>query len=849
MSQASPAAGILPPRSAASVARGAVPCAHCGATVPRALVQPAGSQSFCCDGCRAVYEVISELGLTEYYRLRERTGAAASPAAAAARRYEEFDDPDLAAMLIAERPDGLAQIDLLLEGMHCGACVWLIERLPIVLPGVREARVDLGRRTVRILWDRAALTPGRIARTIASLGYRPHPARGRDVAAMRRAENRRGLIRIAVAGAIAGNVMVMAFALYGGMMHGIEASYARAFHWISLALTCVSLAGPGQVFLRGFIAAVRTRRMHMDVPVSIGLVAGFVGSAIETIRGGDAIYFDSLSILVFLLLVGRFVQTTRQRAAQEAIESLFALTPVTAQRLDPASPPGEHRTQAVPIDAIVPGDHVLVRAGDSVPVDGAVVEGESDLDQSLLTGEPLPVAVGPGDEVHAGTVNQTAAIVVRVRAAGEATRVGALMRLVESCASERSGIVMLADRIAGRFVIAVLVLALLCACLWLVLEPGAALPNTIALLIITCPCALGLATPLAIVAGIGRAARNGLLIKGGDVIERLATPGTILLDKTGTITEGRMTVVRWEGDPSLRAPVAALEAQSSHPVARALAAMLPALETAPDAPMIDGISITRNGASGTIDARRVAVGDGAFHAASGSRIPAAMQRAMAGLAADGLTPVLVAVDGTVAAVAGIGDPIKPDAASTIRTLTQRGWRVGVLSGDHPDVVARVASAVGIRDDAVFGGVSPERKLEIVQTRLAHGPVVMAGDGVNDAAALAAATVGIAVHGGAEASLAAADVHVAVSGLTPIAHLVDGARRTLHVIRRNIVVSLGYNVVGVTLAMTGLINPIVAAILMPVSSLTVVTLSFRSRTFDPPRTSANGPAPEATPPCP
>jgi Cu2+-exporting ATPase len=454
------------------------------------------------------------------------------------------------------------------------------------------------------------------------------------------------------------------------------------------------------------------------------------------------------------------------------------------------------------------------------------------VDASLLSGEPVPVAVVAGDRVHAGALNVASRLEVRVDSTGEDTRVGRLMKLVEDHARRRAPIVQLADRISGRFVAAVLGLAAATFLLWVRVDPARALDHAVALLIVTCPCALGLATPLAMSAAIGRAARAGFLIKGGDVLEKLTRPGRMWLDKTGTLTEGRARLVRWCGDAAARPLVAAAEAHSSHPLARAF---LEALAGEPrSSATVEIIETHGGGIEARVGEQSVIVGSPAFVESRAKEGVPGLATEVEALIGDGLTPVLVAIDGRLVAAAGFGDPVRADARAALARVRGLGWRLGILSGDHVRVVAAVGAGLGLEPEPCRGGVSPERKLDAVDAALTEGPVVMVGDGVNDAAALAAATVGIAVHGGAEAALAAADVFVMRPGVARIAELLEGARRTMRVVRRNLVFSLGYNVIGVGLAMSGVLNPLVAAILMPLSSLTVIMSSYRALTFRTPK---------------
>lgn len=804
-------------------------CTHCGLPVPAGLVEPDADTQFCCNGCRSVYEIIHGCGLERFYKLRDDADpdSEAARARTTDRKYGEFDAPVFRDLYYQSQPDGTCHTELYLEGVHCAACVWLVEKLPQVLPGVLEARLDIRRSLVRVCWDQQRVNLSQIARMLDSLGYPPHPARDVQARQLRQQEDRRFLIRIGVAAACAGNVMTLAFALYGGVFTGIEVEYSRLFRWASMLFGLISLLWPGSLFFRGAWAALRTRTAHLDLPIALGLLAGGVAGTINAVSNRGEIYFDSLTMLVFLLLVGRWIQRRQQRWSGDAVELLFSLTPTSARRLE------DGRMHEVPLEAIGPGDVVEVRAGDSIPTDGVVREGQSAIDSSLLTGESKAVAVSVGDAVHAGTVNVGARILVDVRAVGDQTRVGKLMQLVEECSRRKAPIVQFADRVAGWFVVVVLALAALTFAVWLWIEPTRAVDTAVALLIVTCPCALGLATPLAVTVALGRAAQRGILIKGGAVFEQLTGRGAIALDKTGTITAGRTSVISWDGDPQSKLLVAALEQHSSHPIARSLVA-----EGAAHAAEVDGelpeaedvLQTTGGGLVGTVAAQRVVVGSPRFVRDQSVSVDGQMAEAQRAVIAAGATPVLIGVDGCCVAVVGLGDPIRDDVPESLDQLRGLGWDVYILSGDHPEVVAAVGDRLGVPSDRSIGGASPEDKVQFVEELATAGSAVMVGDGVNDAAALSAATVGIAVHGGAEASLSAADVYLSRAGLTPIVDLICAARNTVRTIRRSLAASLCYNAIAATLAIAGLISPLTAAILMPISSFTVLTLAYASRTF-------------------
>jgi Cu2+-exporting ATPase len=807
------------PRVTAAQTIGAeVTCAHCQLPVPAGLIDDGADRQFCCTGCHTAFDVLHATGLDAYYRLAERRTEAVR---STGRAYEEVDHPTFRDLYVRPLTGGLAEVELYLEGVHCGSCVWLVERLPRIVPGVARTELELRRSLARVVWDPAVVPLSGVARTLDSLGYPPHPFRGVEREAMRRREDRAMLARIGIAGAVAANVMLAAFALYSGSgAAGIEPQYERFFRWVSLAVVTPSMLWPARVFFAGAWSSIRARTLNMDVPIALGLAAGYIRGAVNTVQDSGPIYFDGLATLIFALLVGRYLQQRGQRAAADGAELLFSLTPSNARIVDDV---GIERD--VPAEALTPGMTLAVRPGETFAADGVVRRGRSQLDLSLLTGESRPVSVDAGARVFAGTVNVSAPLEVTIEHAGEATRVATLLRQVEESAARRAPIVETANRLAAWFVAAVLILATATFFAWHHADPARAIDNAIALLVVTCPCALALSTPLAVSMAIGGAARAGIFIKGGDALERLAAPGRILLDKTGTVTEGRTALVAWRGPDWVRPLVLSLERESAHPIAAGFRAAWPGLDAEPAS---ESLHVAGGGITGLVRGHRVVVGsprfvrDQAPPGAGGMDIDRELDPS--------LTPVLVAVDGSVVAAAGIGDPIRADAAGAIAALRARGWTVELLSGDAPSVVAAVGRSLDLPADACTGGASPEDKRAVVEEAAARGTVVMVGDGINDAAAIAAASVGIGVHGGAEACLSTADIYLTTPGLTPVVELVVGARRAMTVIRRNIAFSIVYNAIGAGLAMTGHLTPLVAALLMPASSLTVVYASWRGRAF-------------------
>jgi len=780
-------------------------CAHCGLPAPR-------GDRFCCAGCETVYHALADGGLTGYYALADREARAAHTTD---RSYAELDDAAFAKRHVRARADGLCETSLYLEDVRCGACVWLVERVPRLVDGVRDVRVDLGRGRADVVYDARTAPLSTVARAIDRLGHPVHPYRGVDRDLQRRREDRALLLKIAIAGAAAGNVMLMAAAIYAG----VDGAMAIFFRWAAMIVAVPALTYAATPFWRGAIASLRAGRLHLDLPISIGIAAGLAWGVHDVLANRGEPYFDSLGMLVFLLLSARWLQARQARRAASAAEIVHALTPSRARRVAGSS------MQDVPIEAIAIGDLIEARAGETIAVDGVIDTGASAVDAGLLTGEPRPVDVGPGDTVAAGAVNLAAPIRIRTTAAGEDTRVGRLAARLGELTATRPRITQLVDRIASRFVVVVLIAAAATIALWWHTGPEHAVSHAMALLVVTCPCALALATPLTFGIAIGRAARREILIKSHDALERLAAKSTIVLDKTGTVTEGRMRVDGWLGADVAKDCAAVLERASVHPLARAIAA---------DRPDAIGIATdvredTGRGIAGRIDGVAVAVGSPRWIAAR-AELAEPIAEAIEHAAGQGATPVVVAIDGRACAVARLVDPIRKDARASIDHLRALGHDVELLSGDDPRVVAQVGAALGLPHDRCRGGATPEDKLAHVQALAAKTRTIMVGDGVNDAAALAAATAGIAVHGGAEASIDAADVFLRAPGLAPVVTVVDGARRSLATVRRCLRFSLAYNLTMGTLAIAGVVHPLLAAALMPASSLTVLACAARSRAF-------------------
>ncbi|TWT70743.1 heavy metal translocating P-type ATPase [Crateriforma conspicua] len=801
-------------------------CIHCGLATRRPA--DANGNVFCCHGCQGAYELIQSWGLDQYYELRDVNGDA--PWEPESVDFSDLDDPRLmgrSAPLVVDSDDQvpLLKCKLAVDGLHCAACVWLLERAPERVPGWVRSGVNYHQQTIEIVFDPSQQKLSSIAERVAKLGYQLSLLSDADDDRNLR-ESHGQLIDLAVAGFCAANAMWVAIALYAGSFTGIADSHQQILRFAGVGLGVVAVVFPGRVFFQSAWASLRTRTPHMDLPVAVGLAAGLLASLHGLFDSQRDVYFDSIACLVFFLLAGRWLQSRQQRRAGDEVAGLIRMSPVAVNRIDP-----DGVAQRVPLSEVMVGDRVRVDAGESVPVDGQVVQGTSTLDRSLLTGESVPVPVDEGDHVEAGTENVQGALTIQATAVGGDTRLAAITDAVADAAAARTPIVQLANRIGGWFVIIVLMLAMITGVYWVMHDSTQAVSNVVALLIVACPCALALATPLAVAVAVGRLAKQKVLVRAGDCLERLAKPGTIFFDKTGTLTEGRMKVTHWYGSDRDWNAVRAIQRHVHHPIAAAVQRGRPgAIETDES---IDGFIAHVNHRPGL----GVTARDGSHDYMIGNRrlvqFPNghSLQGFVDEIESSGSTPIFVARDGDIVAVMGIADQIRQESPAVLAKLQRLGWQVGILSGDDAATVARVASTLGIANEKALGGLLPEDKLAAVESAKQNSPVVMVGDGLNDAVALAAADVGVALRGGASASLTAAPVMIGDGSLLGVVRLMDGSQKTRHSIRRNFAVSIGYNLLAVALSMAGLVTPLLAALLMPLSSLSVIAMTLSQRKSD------------------
>ncbi|MFB6263116.1 MAG: heavy metal translocating P-type ATPase [Bradymonadaceae bacterium] len=788
-------------------------------------------QVFCCGGCAEQYGADPDESNEEHdcCSTTDSDGTArdsAPPPPDEARGNVDLRLDALGDKHVDRLEDGTVAANLHLEGIHCSSCVRTVERMPSELEGVVDARLSLARERLRVRWRPNRTDLSAIAGWLEPYGYRPRPLDQEE--ASRAAERERELLRrVGICWALAANVMMLTVPLYAGLVPESNALLFHGARWVCLVLATIAVGVGGRSFFarawHSFAALdAGPLQLSMDVPISLGIAAGWSYSVWSTIAGSGEVWFDSISVLIAALLTARWLKARGRRRAVDASSRLAKLVPSTAR-------PAGRSDERVPVDRFEPGDDVLVSPGERVPVDGDVVDGTSSVSRAILTGESRPEAVAPGDEIFAGVENLTDEIVVRATELGDETRVGRMMDWLEE-EDESTDATAFADRFGGAFVLATLAAATATAIYWWsTAGPTAAIEPVVALLVIACPCALGLAVPLASTVASGRAAKLGIFVERKGVFDALRQAGAVVFDKTGTLTAGRTRLVDRHGDPDALSLAAEVEAHSSHP----LAAAFDEIDRHGDVSVDDVEESSGAGIGGRVDGHDVVVGrpDWVESRVDGSREELEVDRNTTSMTRRGLTPVGIGVDGEFSALVGIGDPIRSGAGDLLEQL-DGDRRVELLSGDHPATVDAVARDLGLPTDAARGGMEPEEKVErLGQIRAeTDGPVVMVGDGVNDTVALDEADVGVAVGRSADAALSAADVVCRRPGVEPVGELFEGAESLGGTVRGLLTASVAYNLVAVAAAAAGWIDPLAAAVLMPTSSTAVVLAALWQPAF-------------------
>lgn len=790
------------------------PCYHCSLPVPpgsRFHTAVLGSQrNFCCPGCQAVAEAIVDNGLESYYQ--HRSESSTNPDALPGLIPDElklYDRPDVQDPFV--QSDGeLSDTRLLIEGITCAACGWLIERHLARLPGVSSADLNLSNHRLHVRWDASRLPLSELMQSLRKIGYAAHPWQADKVTEQLAHANRRALRKLGVAGLLWMQVMMASMATWPEFNIDLSPGMDGLLRWVSLILTTPIIFYCSTEFFQGAIRDIRTRHLTMDVSVSLAIAGAYVAGIWSTFTGQGELYFDASGMFAFFLLSGRYLERRARERTAAATAQLVNLLPASCLRLD-----AKGNSERILLRELQLADHVLVPPGHLIPADGRILEGHSSVDESLLTGEYLPLPRSPGDHVTAGTLNVEGPLTLQVDALGDDTRLSAIVRLLDRAQSLKPRLAVIADRVAQWFLISVLLIATAVGLAWLSIDSSRAFWVVLSLLVATCPCALSLATPTALTAATGSLHKLGLLLTSGHVLESFKHIDTVIFDKTGTLTEGRLTLKDIRPFPGQDADRAlaiasALENRSEHPIARAFGhSPLVASQVTNTAGM---------GLEGMVDGQQLRIGRPDFVAAlSHGSVPQPPT-------AQGQWLLLGNEQGPLAWFA-LDDQLRSDAPDLLAACRKRGWSTLLLSGDSSPMVQEVAATLGIND--ARGGLTPADKLAVLQELHDKGHrVLMLGDGVNDVPVLAAADISIAMGSATDLAKTSADAILLSNRLGSLVDALDVARKTRRIIIENLAWATLYNGLVIPFAAIGWVTPGWAAIGMSISSLLVVLNAMR-----------------------
>lgn len=786
-------------------------CFHCGLPNPKnqsfTLDIKGQEREFCCPGCQAVASTIEQFGLDNFYRFKSNSPPRPDTLSSA---DSSWDLTQLQQAYVKETDAGHKEVLLTIRGITCTACTWLIEKYLSQLDGLIQVRVNGTTHRAEVIWDDTKLKLSEILSAVRTIGYEAQPVNRQLDVPEEQGEVRTMLMRLGLAGLAMMQTGMVAIALYAGAFQGIEPRWESLLRWVSLVLVTPVVLYSAQPFFAASWRNLRRGHLVMDVPVSLAISLAFVASLWATLGGGGEVYFDSISMFTFFLLLGRFLE---QRIRYRNILSLVS----TAQVLPPfaARLEGQVETQ-VPLATLQVGDWIRVKAGETIPCDGVVTSGTSQIEEAVLTGESLPVTKSEGDPLSAGTVNGANPLVMQISALGEETRLSTMLRLVEKGGMEKPHLASLADRVAGWFVGAVLVIATVVFGVWWTIAPEKALWVTLSVLVVTCPCALSLATPVALSVATGALRRKGFLITSGHTLETLARIDQVLFDKTGTLTQGKLelsTVVSLSdlSQEQLVCLAASLEQGGHHPIAQALS-------HTKTMDVVEQNFVPGSGVTGRLDNETYWLGKSEWVASQAGLSPIPMDDCT------GLCIGLASSKGWLGSFS-FDDQLRDSTKPALAQLEIDGQHLGVISGDPSPDASKIIGNLNIAD-AHFG-MQPEQKLQTIQSRQAEGHrILMVGDGINDVPVLQVADVSIAMGDASDLARMRADA-ILLAGdlrLIPLARKV--AEKTSHIIRQNLGWALGYNILAVPLAAAGLVPPWAAAIGMSTSSLIVLLNALR-----------------------
>lgn len=798
-------------------------CYHCGLPLPPAADFRARilgeERELCCHGCQAVAEAIAANGLEDYYRYRtELPKTAEDLVPEELRKLDLYDHPEVQKSFVHVGEDALREASLILEGITCAACIWLNERHLMQLPGVHQVAVNYASHRARVRWDDNRIKLSTILAEIRKLGYQAHPFNAQQQEDLRQQRRRLDIRRMAVAGISSGQVMMLAVALYAGEVQGMDHATEQLLRWFSLLLTAPAIVYSGLPFYQSAWGALKRRQVNMDTPITLGVIAGFLGSVWATVVGQGVVYYDTITMLIFFLLATRFLERNAREKSVESAENLLRLVPAMATRVV-----GQQQ-ELVAVHALAAGDRILAKPGETIAADGVVEEGESSADESLLTGESHPLPKGPGSTVYAGSVNYESPLLIRVTKVGEDTVLAGIARLLDRAQAQKPRLAQMADRLAVWFTWVLLLLTALIGAWWWQVDPQKSFAVMLAVLVVSCPCALSLAAPAAFAAAGSHLVRRGVLLTRGHALETLAKATHFVFDKTGTLTLGKPvllhTIVFADLPQAECLRIAAgLEQASEHPLAQSF---LRAVDKVTLPVVGERENLPGRGVAGSLDGRRYTLGNAALHPelVAGHAIPP-------GELPPGATVVWLCGDSRALAAFVLADTARPHADAMVSMLRARGLRVSILSGDATDAVSHHARLLGIDD--WHAGMTPAQKLARLRAWQEAGEVVaMVGDGINDAPVLAGAQVSIAMGSGTQMARTTGDIVLMTENLREIDHAVAHSRFGLNVVRQNFAWALGYNLLALPFAASGYLSPWLAALGMSVSSLIVVLNALRLR---------------------
>lgn len=787
-------------------------CSHCALPCQPVLIEDSingQATTFCCHGCQGAYRIITGAGLGQFYQRRDWSEQGVPDAVFQTTYHEEY-----LAQFIRQTETG-TEISLLIEGIRCATCVWLIEKILSSQPGVISARVNFSNHRLQLIFNNQTTNASALIPALSRIGYLARPFTRE--AAQRQADeaHRSLLIRFGAASFLSMQLMGYSLALYAGYLQGIDPMTRNIMQIFAAVVTTPVVFYSGFPFLSGAWNSLRNRAPNMDLLISLGVLVAY-GYSLWAMTRGMEVYFDTAAMIVTLILLGRLLENAARSMAGSGIDRLLRLNPELATRLNDSGDP-----EQVPSSSLKPGDRILVPPGQRFPVDGAIIHGTTETDEAIVTGEAMPVCHGPGESIIAGALNLTCSVEVSVTRPAKDSFIARIIRLVEEAQSRKAPIQSLADKIAVIFVPLVISVSTLTFLYWLLIENDSsnAILNGVAVLVVACPCALGLATPTAVLVATGAAAAQGILFRGGDILEATAHVRTVALDKTGTITRGQPQVKEIAPvkgtENELLSLAAQLEHSSTHPLARGI--MRAASERRLSVTTAPVHSVPGQGLELTSENSIIRAGTRDFLAKHGVSIPQAQTP-------QSLTEVHLAIDRQYQGAIYLDDAVRPEAPATITRLKSLNIEPVMLTGDHESAAQRIAGPLAI---PFFARLTPDQKASWVASNQSQGrSVLMVGDGINDAPALSAATVGCAMAGSSDIALDNADLALTSPDLSKVAQAISIARRTLSIIHQNLFWAFVYNILMLPLAATGYLTPIHAAGAMAASSICVIGNSLR-----------------------